>query len=90
MDAPDELRQAVALAVADACARAYVRPTDFEALDVADAVLAVPAIADALRAAERDAKVAAAVKWRQQQDDDDDTADMVAMAMVISAHEATS
>ena len=46
------------------------------------------ALADALRAAERDAKVAAAVKWRQEQDDDDDTADMVAMAMVISAHMA--
>jgi hypothetical protein len=73
MDAPDELRQAVALAVADACARAYVRPTDFEALDVADAVLAVPAIADALRAAERDAKVrdlwaAWNVNWRSDSD----------------------
>lgn len=51
MDAPDELRQAVAAAIGEAEWPEGVLPA------LADAVLAVPAIADALRAAELLAKV---------------------------------
>jgi len=54
MDAPEELRQAVRVVLADH----FPMTPLYRVNRAADAVLAVPAIADALRAAERDAKVA--------------------------------
>ena len=63
MDAPDELRQAVIESIRQAdyeceMAESVQMPFASWTEHQADAVLAVPAIADALRAAERDAKVA--------------------------------
>ena len=93
MDAPDELRWAVAEALFDASDD--LRPEDNWPDDdakygrAADAVLAVPAIADALRAAERDAKVAEIVAPYNAAWPDDRPAPALPLARIAALYPET-